>query len=168
MPAYPWVNHIIQWFPTLPLSLCDKCAPLIKAGWRIYQSMIYVNIAKDNDLAHGRRQPNADSLSIGNMRTNFTQISLKIHLFSRKKKHLKKCRLLNIAHFVWETVSKVTLPNRIHTSYHNLNWGHGHATHTPITNHKRIRKSSLPTCGRQVQRYTSRFMIIATTVKPRV
>ena len=50
-------------------------------------------IGSDNDLSPGRRQAiiwtNAGILLIGRLETNFSEILIKIHIFSFAKKHLK-------------------------------------------------------------------------------
>ena len=60
-------------------------------------------IAVYNGLSSGRRQAFiwtiAGILSIGPLRTNFSEIFIEIHILSFKKMHLK-CRLGNVEHFV--------------------------------------------------------------------
>ena len=62
-----------------------------------------VSIGSDNGLSPGRRQAvtrtNAELLSIGLLRTNFSEIRIEILTFSFKK-YVWKCRLWNGSHFV--------------------------------------------------------------------
>ena len=66
---------------------------LISPLCHIYVSVNWVSIASDNGLSPSQCQAiiwtNAGILSIGPLWTNFNEISIKIHIFTFKKIHLK-------------------------------------------------------------------------------
>ena len=91
-------------------------------------------IGSDNGLSPGRRQAiiwtNAGILLIGPLGTNFSEIAIKIHIFSFKKMHLKKssrewrpfCLGLNVLiHIVFDTTQSYWESAKINVTYTHAN-----------------------------------------------
>ena len=90
-----------EWIPLTKGQWCGKhafiyCPILLSThwGWVMHTSVGNLTITgSDNGLSPGRRQAiiwtNTGILLIGPIRTNFIEISMKVHTFSFKKMHLK-------------------------------------------------------------------------------
>ena len=85
-----WSSHMFHWSSHFFISWGPRTD---KFRWVWYASVNWVSIGSDNGLSPIRRQAiiltNAGLLSIGPLGTNFSEIFIKIQIFSFTKMHLK-------------------------------------------------------------------------------